>query len=203
MDQLCLCSLLSYTTPEGIELAWCFYVFVVCFFMYSFSKWHIGNHYKGYGPFISRFIIILFLLRTTLILGLYFPERQKYKTTFFERDQPYKNSQASSSVAEEDNLAVEGRGFKAQLNVSPWATDCFLAFFHPMHFNLMCQIQWVTDIRSAEWALRRKKMTTKMCFTGAWKENPTMEVKVKILLVWGFTVWFRVLISSWVFLYLM
>jgi len=34
MDQHCLFSLLGYTTLEGVELPWCFYVFVVvCFFM--------------------------------------------------------------------------------------------------------------------------------------------------------------------------
>lgn len=73
------------------------------------------------------------------------------------------------------------RVFKAQLNVTPWAADSFLAFFYPMHFHPMCQIQLVTDFRSAEWAMGRKKQTIKLlhrCLE-AWRQNSAMKVKVK------------------------
>lgn len=78
----------------------CLTVLCVCCCLFVYIVLLQGGCYKRYGPFISKFIIILFLFRTRVILGLYLPERQKYRKTSFERDEPRKNSQASSSVAE-------------------------------------------------------------------------------------------------------
>lgn len=96
------------------------------------------------------------------------------------------------------------RGFKAQLNATPWAADSFLAFFYPMCFHPQCQTQLVTDFWSAEWDTRRKKKPTKLCWMGGWKPGSSIQLwkPGKNTLVRWFNVLFRVLIPSQVSVYL-
>lgn len=126
---------------------------------------------------------MLFLFRTRVILGLYFPERQKYKKTSFERDQRYKNSQAFSLVPEKIlHWAIQQcerrtlERFQGLSKCNILGCRLFLGLFYSYAFS--SQIQLVTDFRGAEWSTRRNKTELHGC-SEAWSQNPMVKVKVK------------------------
>lgn len=80
--------------------------------------------------------------------------------------------------------------FKAQLTVIFCAVESLLSFFHPMHFSPIGQMQSVTDFRMNHAAQEKGYNSVLYSCLEAWRQNPTVKVRVKYVWFGNTPYWF-------------